>query len=76
MTQYNILYLGPCETFELVSTGPAKQAQPKAFSTYVKQNTTINGKILYYNPQKGLYLYWLNKSSGVWMVSLLFVLSL
>ena len=52
------------------------QAQPTAFGIYIKQNTTINGKILYHNPQKRLYLYWILKSGGVWMVSFLFVLFL
>ena len=52
------------------------QAQPTAFGIYIKQNTTINGKILYHNPQKRLYLYWILKSGGVWMVSFRFVLLL
>ena len=60
----------PCKQFELVSTGPAKQSRSYigTMGTYVKQHRLFNGRVIYYNINKGMYLYWMKKMTGNWMV--------
>ena len=49
-----------CKKFQLTSSGPSKTIQSQTLGTYIKEKSLTNGRVAYYNWQKGQYMYWMN----------------
>ena len=58
----------PCGAFEMSSEGSAELYQGSRFGNYRLEKNLVNGRVVYFNKEKGQYLFWVNKYDRYWMV--------
>jgi len=58
-----------CKKFQLTSTGGASYYHGNKLGLYVREEKLTNGRVAYYNGEKGMYLYFVNSNEvQYWMV--------
>ena len=57
-----------CMEGEIASSDGALLHQSTRLGTYVKENYTINGRLVYKHKSGTEFLYWMDRSTGFWMV--------